>query len=630
MPKIPLYNEGRGSGVDLAAGQLSPRASMQAFTAPATASAKFFDGLSKVAAEFGQREKSRETDRVYAEELVRLRKEATTFNLENRDTEIGSYEANWRDFQDAAENRIRSYGNLTNSQAQTIVNKLAPDFANFNIDGKQQAYVRGQGIASAGFQSITNNRIERIASLPIGHPDRVSEKNKYLEELGKARLDGLNIGDYDEAFFDNQVESLSITKQLDSASSLTAIDDVDDLIAVSPNLSSADIKALNNDVETARTRVRAESVAALTSTLSLDDIGTKITSVEQIDERRQALLDGSAFADRPSLRAMLNDLDDVGKEQFLAEVNQKTKDMRGQLNFRQGQEDRRVKQVNDDIYTDFYGRIIKQEADAPSVEDINNAPFEGQEGEKLREGLKGVLQRRLSGDLLTDTSPKTYMGTKVLIDQGKIKSITQPFTLEHERGQEGFANSFSLTEGKSLIERVGNTDGYGYNYPDYNQLAALVDDQDKASQSVDRQEKVLQAKAFQAFLSGYENKIKGYSGLSKLDMSADIRMYDFTKYMEKRFYKAIEEGKDYRDLLDPRHPDFLIAEPDKFALSFDEQVKLIGEQLKSEKPQLSEISPPQKPEGMPVDVWMNSKTYNDYYSSQDWQLYKSLVPEQRQ
>lgn len=624
MPKIPLYNEGRGSGVALAAGQLSPRASMQAFTAPATASAQFFDGLSKVAAEFGQREKSRETDRIYAEELVRLREEATTFNLENRDTEIGAYETNWKDFQDAAENRIRGYGNLTKSQSQEIINKLAPDFATFGISGKQEAYKRGQSVSSAAFQSIANNRIETISSLPIGHPDRVAEKDKFKAELDKAIIDGLNIGGYTEPFFDNEVEKITITKQLNATSTLKGISDVQDLMSVSSNLTSEDIDALRTDIETARTRVRANVVSTLTSTLTLDDVGTRVTSVAQIDAREKALLDGSVFEGRPQMQAMLNDLDEVGKKQFLDEVNKKASDMRQQLNFRQGQEDRRVKRNNEEIYTDLTDRILRQESDAPSVDDINNAAFEGAEGERLREGLKGLLGRSLSADMLTDTSPKTYISTKTLIHTKAIKSITQPFTLPHEAGKQGFAQSVSLQEGKSLIDRAGATDGY--NFDDYTELADLILDMEKATQSKQSAMKVVQENAFNDFLRGNEQRIKGYSGLQKLDLSTDQRFYDFSMYMRRQYQKQLEEGKDYIDLLDPRSPDYILKEPQKFALSYREQLKLIGSQMKSETPELSAIAPPQRRQGESPEQFLARE--QAYFASEDWPLYLSLRPQE--
>lgn len=625
MPKIPLYNQGLGSTTKLATGRLGPRLNTQALTAPARARANFFDNASKIAFEFGQQEKKRETDRIYAEEFLRLQDEGTTFNLENKDTTMEGYQKNWDAFQRRAEGRVNSMP-ITKSQRASILQRLAPDFAKQNIAGKQNAYNRGRNIASSTFQSITNNDIESIANLPMMHPDRVAMREKIRVRTDEALRNDLNIGEYTPVFVDNQIEKLSVTKSLNAANTMADIEGVDNLIALSKNLTAEDIKALNTDVETAKTRVRAEIIGALTSTLSLDDIGTRITTVEQIDARSRALLDGSAFADRPDLKAMLGDLDDVGQRQFLEKVTQKTKDMRTELTFRQGQEDRRIKESNENLYQDFSSRIISFDADAPSVAEINSAPFEGKEGESLRQGLLGILERRLSADLLTDTSPTTYIESKKLIHRNDVTSLTQKFTMPHEAGQEGFANQFSLTEGKSIMDRAG-AEG-GYNFKNYTDLANLILDRDKSNKSAEAANKRDQADRFQAFVSAYETRIKGMAGLAKLDLSSDTRFYDFTIFMEDRYYKAISEGKDPRNLLNPRSEDFILKDEDKFAFSFQEQMKLIGKQLKpSQEQSLSDIAPPQKPAGMSVQDWVNSDTYKNYFQSQDWQIYRSKQPE---
>ena len=627
MPKIPLYNQGLGSTTELATGRLSPRLNVQTLTAPLRARANFFDNASKVAFEFGEQEKKRETDRIYAEEFLRFQDEATTFNLENKDTDMENYQKNWNGFQRNTESRINSM-NLTRSQKASIIQRLAPDFAKQNISGKNNAYLRGRKIASSAFQSITNNDIETIAGLPFMHPDRVAMRSKIDNRTNEALVNDLDIGDYTPSFVDNRIEVLSATKALNAAGTLTDIEGVDNLIALSKNLTAADIKALNTDVETAKTRVRGEMVSTLTATLSEDDIGTTVVNVEQIDARSRGLLDGSAFKDRPDLQKMYEDLDEVGKQQFLEQVNKKTKDMRTELNFRQGQEDRRIKENNEELYQDLSKRIISFDADAPSVSELNNADFEGKEGEALRQGLLGLLERRLSADILTDTSPTTYIESKKLIHDNKVTSLTQKFTMPHEVGQEGFANSFSLEEGKSLMDRAG-VEG-GYTFDRYTKLANLILDRDKSNKSEDAANKRDQADRFQKFVSAYEQRIKGIAGLAKLDQGADTRYYDFTVFMEDRYYKAIAEGKDARDLLNPRSPDFILKDEDKFAFSFQEQMQLIGKQLKPElEGSLSDIAPPQKPAGMSIEDWINSDTYKDYFSSQNWQIYQSKQPEVR-
>ena len=61
MPKIPLYNEGRGQAVGLATGSLGPRASSAAFEAPSKALAQLGQQVSQIAFDFGQQEKKDQT-----------------------------------------------------------------------------------------------------------------------------------------------------------------------------------------------------------------------------------------------------------------------------------------------------------------------------------------------------------------------------------------------------------------------------------------------------------------------------------------------------------------------------------------------------------------------------------------
>jgi len=53
MPRIPLYNRGLGPSVQMATGQLSRRADVSAFTAPARALSQFGEKAGNIAFQFG-------------------------------------------------------------------------------------------------------------------------------------------------------------------------------------------------------------------------------------------------------------------------------------------------------------------------------------------------------------------------------------------------------------------------------------------------------------------------------------------------------------------------------------------------------------------------------------------------
>ena len=365
-------------------------------------------------------------------------------------------------------------------------------------------------------------------------------------------------------------------------------------------------------------------IGTLASSLSLEDVGVDVRSIEQIDQKQNDLLSGKAFAENPDLKKLYDSLDAVGKKQYVEAVNQRARDMRTQLTFSQTQGDRRIKLNNEEIYQDISGRILSFGIDTPSVSEITSADFQGKDGETMRQAMLGLLERRMSADLLTQSSPATYINTKTAIHTNAITSLTQPFTLQHEKGREGFAPTVSFKQGKSLIDRAGAENGLSFD--DYSEFANLILDRDKANSSADAAQRKEENDALQRFFTANKERIMGYSGLKQLDLSSESRYYDFEIYMGKRFKKAIEAGKDYQDLLDPRSPDYILKEPDKFALSFKEQIKLVGQQMQSDQPELSDIAPPQKqPNETPAQFLIRSDAY---YKSEDWTLYQSLLPQE--
>jgi hypothetical protein len=75
MPRIPLYNEGAGPTIRVAAGRISPRASAEAFTAPGRATMGYqrvLSGISDVATEFELAEQKVEQERVEREQLATI------------------------------------------------------------------------------------------------------------------------------------------------------------------------------------------------------------------------------------------------------------------------------------------------------------------------------------------------------------------------------------------------------------------------------------------------------------------------------------------------------------------------------------------------------------------------------
>ena len=83
MPKIPLYNKGTGTAVDLATGSLSRQANVQAFTAPGRALESFANNAQQIAFNFGQAEKKAQGDAASSDIQSQFLDEANTLILES-------------------------------------------------------------------------------------------------------------------------------------------------------------------------------------------------------------------------------------------------------------------------------------------------------------------------------------------------------------------------------------------------------------------------------------------------------------------------------------------------------------------------------------------------------------------
>ena len=98
MPKIPLYNQGLGSAIDVKPVQ-GVRANEGAFTAAQKGFTALGETIQDVSFKFGMMEKQQETERKTNEEATRLRDASDNFNMSNQDTDTESYVNNFKKFQ---------------------------------------------------------------------------------------------------------------------------------------------------------------------------------------------------------------------------------------------------------------------------------------------------------------------------------------------------------------------------------------------------------------------------------------------------------------------------------------------------------------------------------------------------
>ena len=611
MPKIPLYNQGQGATTRMATGALSPRANVGAFTAPAQAQADLAKQAGKIAFDFGMREKERETRRIYSEEFLKLASEGTQFNINNKDTNTEDYKSNYKTFQESYENRINTL-NITKSQKASILQKLAPTFASQNIEGQQKAYARGTAIASANDRNRIQTIIEKKAVLPELHPDQIALSNELNDIFKRQPIDGLDLGSFTPQFVENAIAKRTVVQKLNAASSLKQLNEAQAFAEGQTDLTPEQLRSFRNDFESQKARVRSENVATLTTSLSLEDVGTELRTPEEIEARYNDLISGKVFKNNPALQTIFDDLDSQGKKEFFAKAEKDKNSMQSELTFQQSQAKRVVDEANASLFTDTKTDIIKGGPNAPSIADINKLAFQGEGGEKLREQLIALATKRARGEIVTDSSPIIYRGISQGIMNGSITSVTQKFTLPSEAGLEGFANRASNSEGKSILDRQGITIS-DQNAEDFEQDLSAKNRSSVSSEDKARTEAL---RRFDAFLQGNKELVQGNPAFQKFDPTGETRFYDFSQQMRIRFIKGLDENISPDQLLNPRSPEYILKDDDFYAISPQQQLDNIKKAFqKTEEPTLADVSPPPRPQGMSPSEYLNSEEYQLWVTS---------------
>lgn len=220
MPKIPLYNQGKGAAVQTAAGALSPRASAAVFTAPGQAQAAFAKQAGDVAFRFAEEQARAETNRVYSEELKAFDEQQLDFNLNNKDTDTTVYAKNYESFSNNFLNSLRTRTDLNDTQKEKIEQKLMPSITASRLQGTRQAFARGQDrrrVANNESLALITNKIGQTA---IGSPERMRLETEAYGIIDESITDGLGI-DYSRESFNRGVFAQDIGMRSNNAKSVS-------------------------------------------------------------------------------------------------------------------------------------------------------------------------------------------------------------------------------------------------------------------------------------------------------------------------------------------------------------------------------------------------------------------------
>lgn len=193
MPRIPLYNQGAGATTRLATGQLSPRASTEAFTAPGRAYAGFqqtFSDVAKVAADFELAQQKIDADTLETQLTSKLSEEMS--ELENQEIDdVKTYETEASKIFNNLSSTIDNAPRINSRLKSTLKNNFNARFSSASIGGKQNAFTRkvnNQATSGAdGLKAIAKQ-------IRIGATDKeagLSDALKIFENLEASGADKL-------------------------------------------------------------------------------------------------------------------------------------------------------------------------------------------------------------------------------------------------------------------------------------------------------------------------------------------------------------------------------------------------------------------------------------------------------
>jgi len=607
MPKIPLYNQGLGQTVTTKPIQ-GVRANEGAFTAAQKGFSEFGKSLENAAFQFQMEEKKAETDRVGDEETLSLQNRAENFRLNNKDTDTATYEKNWKKFQNKELDRLKQLP-LTKSQLNTVTRRLLPIFSSESSKGKINAYNRGQNIRLNAANALNENNISKASDFPIGHPDRDYMIQQIDDNIASSFKKDLNLKD-NSVSARQRIAKLSYQKRLAATDSTAELFDIQFDIERDKDLTAGDLKAFSTQIETTRNRIRDNTVAALTTVIDDQDITNgNITNEGQINERYDDAAK-SEFGGNQIMQQQYRSLDDKGKADFRRVLAERRSASIAQLNFSQRQSDRRDDEANETLYTDNIKSVV---SGTMSIVDIRNLDFKGEKGQKYREQLTSMASKVASGTVLTDSKPLVYQGTSALVLQGKVTDVTQKYKLMTDP-------SSVPPEGLSLLDRFGD----GLSSIDIEHFAGLITSMKKSSTSLDSNERTKAYQSFATFAKAQETSIKG-SNAFRMDPKRDQRFYDFEIQMRVRFEEGLAKGISYIDLLNPRHPNYLVRPDDMFAPTKQEQLQNITEQFKDKlPPTLDDVKMPTRLPGQSIPDYLESEVYKTWATSGKPAIYRKL------
>lgn len=224
MPRIPLYNQGLGPTVELATGQLSPRASGAAAASVGQTYARLGQTVSQVGdlvADFERVRQQAEADEIAGKfELENIDEPANILNSNQSLRDVSSYRAESSKLRDTVLNQVDGL-NLSNFQKR-IVKEKANNRLNLQFaSGESQAFNRFLFDASETFNKKATNAINQSVLDPSLEAINVERYNvDYNAAIAKGITPTYTPEAFQKAINSERLYSMSVDENLKDASAL--------------------------------------------------------------------------------------------------------------------------------------------------------------------------------------------------------------------------------------------------------------------------------------------------------------------------------------------------------------------------------------------------------------------------
>tara|TARA_R100001440_G_scaffold64537_1_gene85207 strand:+ start:152 stop:2032 length:1881 start_codon:yes stop_codon:yes gene_type:complete len=623
MPKIPVYQQ----NVEMAAGSLGPRAT-SAFETPGRALAGFGKQVGDTAFKFGMIERDREDKRVKREEY------ATAFNTANNMI-LADTSTNFQDAQDNFEENVRKkimqdidkkgYSNRRTQEVKGFVDRLLLEK---QFEAKQKAVARGKIKSAAAYDEAIDVGLEELRALSHNSPLFEFKANALKTVINQNALDGLP-SRYNSANLEASISGIKQNSKRTSVQNNIASATNDEQIEAA--LNSPEFKELKApEQNTLRSlgkirsgEIESSLVASYVNTVPIENVGD--TDFDTVEDVRQKIEDGRGGKfDDANLTEQWKTLDREVKNKIEQGWQLRLNIAQAQVDHKRRAKDAIEADANEKLYTDLISKIKEDVPDPEIIKKINEADFQGEGGERLRNQLLNLAARRARAEIISDSSPIIYRDIDQGIKTQKITSITQKFTLASEVGQEGFANSVSFTEGKSILDRQGltisdkNADEFEQDIRTYNKAATSTEDSKKAKALT----------RFEDFLQGNKQLILGSKALANFDPTGETRFYDFTQQMRIRFTEGLDNGISVDALLNPRDTNYILKDDDYYAITPAEQLNNIRRSYEeSDSTTLADVKPPPRQSGQSAAEYFASEEYKLWETSNKKAIFDKMMLE---